>query len=307
MRCGQRGGCRDHDRPHRRETHLERPKNIDDYGLDGASCPSTSLCVGVGGAYAVITTDPTAAKPTWSTPAKIDGPLNSLRGVSCASTSLCVAVDQSGNAVITTDPSAVKPAWGAPKHLDDVGFDGVSCPSTSLCVAVGARDAVITTEPTAAKPTWSVQDTRLQGLDAELGGVSCPSTSLCVAVGARDALITTGPTAAKPSWSAGNHIDGTNSLEAVSCASASFCVAVDDVGNAVVGRAVAPSVAQVGARRQREMTPHRAQETIATLQKKEHQLSFTSADLGSTSADRPSRHLRPGRDQLALSRILAHA
>jgi hypothetical protein len=45
----------------------------------------------------LVTTDPTAARPTWS-PSKID--YYQLGAISCVSTSFCAAVDSAGNAVI---------------------------------------------------------------------------------------------------------------------------------------------------------------------------------------------------------------
>jgi hypothetical protein len=206
--------------------------------LSGVSCPSASLCVAVDNAgNGVISTDPTAATPTWSAPTVIDTP-NDLYGegqnlrVSCASTSLCVAVDDQGSAVITTNPTATKPTWSAPANIDANGSavtDGltdVSCPWTSLCVAVDALgNAVITTNPTAAKPTWRTTNVDANGLT----GVSCPSTSLCVALDSQgNAVIATNPTAAKPAWRKTHGINGP-----ISCPSTSLCVAVDAHGNAV--------------------------------------------------------------------------
>jgi hypothetical protein len=56
-----------------------------------------------------MTTHPTAASRTWSTPTNIDR-RNSLTGVSCPSTLLCVAVDVAGNVVVGTPPSPATPA-----------------------------------------------------------------------------------------------------------------------------------------------------------------------------------------------------
>src|SRR5450755_4321217 len=113
----QRGECGDLDRSDRGHAHLEPPANIDANSLSGVSCPSTSLCVAVDGfGNAVISTDPTAATPTWSPRANIDG-TNPLSGVSCPSTSLCVAVDGFGNAVISTDPTAATPTWSPPANI----------------------------------------------------------------------------------------------------------------------------------------------------------------------------------------------
>jgi hypothetical protein len=207
--------------------------------ISGVSCFSTSLCVasqgGGGGATpagVVISTDPTAVTPTWSTPADVDG-WDVLTGVSCPSTSLCAAVDGAGHAVVSTDPTAGAPTWSAPTQIDSNGLEGVSCVYPSLCVAVDfSGEAVISTDPTAATPTWSAP----KDIDGSnnLRAVSCPSTSLCVAVdGSGNAVISTDPTAPTSTWSA-SKIDGTNFLDGVSCPSISLCVAVDFDGHAVI-------------------------------------------------------------------------
>lgn len=152
-------------------------------GLSGISCASTSLCVAVNYSLgdAVITTDPTAASPTWRAPASIDA-MNQPVGVSCPSASLCVAVDAEGNVVISTDPTAASPTWSSPANIDGADiFAGVSCASVFLCAAADAEgNTVISTDPTVPKPTWSVP----RHIDSKsiLGGVACAAPSPCVAV-----------------------------------------------------------------------------------------------------------------------------
>jgi hypothetical protein len=63
--------------------------------LEDMSCPSPSLCVAVDSHdRAVISTDPTAARPTWYA-ANIKGVVD-LTAISCASTAFCIAVDSNG-------------------------------------------------------------------------------------------------------------------------------------------------------------------------------------------------------------------
>jgi hypothetical protein len=207
------------------------------------SCASTALCVSVGSevadtGYAVITTDPTAATPTWSTAEPIDAS-GSPTGVSCPSTSLCVAVDDNGNAVITTDPTAATPTWSTAKQIDP-GQEptGVSCASTALCVAVDNNgNEVTSTNPTAPTPTWSTAkqiDAATMTGGGFLAQVSCPSTSLCVSTQAEgDAVVTSNPTALSPAWSSPDSIDTGHLLIGLSCTamSTSFCVATDNYGN----------------------------------------------------------------------------
>jgi hypothetical protein len=66
-------------------------------------------------------------------------------------------------------------------------------------------------------------------------GLSCPSTGLCVGVDGNKVTWTTNPTAAKPAFhrlalEPATSSTGSVSLDAVSCASARFCVVVDDLG-----------------------------------------------------------------------------
>jgi hypothetical protein len=206
------------------------------------SCASTALCVSVAGGYASITTDPTAATPTWNTSKQPIDTNNDLDGVSCPLTSLCVAVDGDGDAVITTDPTATTPTWSGPTTIDS-GQEptGVSCASTALCVAVDNNgNEVTSTNPTAATPTWSAAkqiDAATMTGGGFLAQVSCPTTSLCVSVQAEgDVVVTNNPTAASPAWTSPNTIDTGHLLIALSCVSTStlFCVATDNFGNVFV-------------------------------------------------------------------------
>lgn len=162
--------------------------NVDDSNiLAGVSCPSTSLCVAVGGparfavssANVVTSTNPTGGAGAWSAPASIDGG-SSLTGISCPSPSLCVAVDGRGNVVTSTDPTGGPASWTA-ANVDGANLiSAVSCASSSWCVAVDTQGNVLTsTNPTGGASAWSaanVDDSR------ELTSVSCPSRRLCVAV-----------------------------------------------------------------------------------------------------------------------------
>ena len=126
--------------------------------LIGVSCPSSELCLAVDReGYATISTDPTAAAPTWRAPQRIDS-AGDLSGVSCPSSALCAAVDMHGNVVISTDPAAADPTWSAPVSVErHSGLSSVSCPSAALCVAVDLDgNAAISADPAAATPTWEV-------------------------------------------------------------------------------------------------------------------------------------------------------
>jgi hypothetical protein len=131
-------------------------------------------------------------------------------------------------------------------------LSSVSCASASLCVAVGYYTActadffcfqtgpaeAITTDPAGGARSWRL---------ANLGGwilnsVSCPTTKLCVAVGEGATqspsgqldsvvLASTHPTVGT-AWTLAA-VDRVNTLDRVSCATATQCVAVDASGNAI--------------------------------------------------------------------------
>ena len=201
------------------------------------SCASARLCVAVSGAGDVVTsTDPAAGASAWTVD-NVDG-TNPLRGVSCPSVSLCVAVDGAGNAVSSTDPAGGASAWKLAR-VDAVGSPrAIACPSVSLCVAVdGAGNAVSSTHPTAGAGAWKI--TRATDADQRLT-VSCPSTRLCLATdGGRNVAVSSNPTAGV--WRAervdtgagpecgkyGGQLGCDSGLTGLSCASVSFCVAVD--------------------------------------------------------------------------------
>jgi hypothetical protein len=198
--------------------------------LTSVSCPSVSLCVGVGGGI-VTSTNPTGGEKAWTPALSPDN--NLLTGVSCPSPNLCVAVDNRGNVVTSTDPTAGTNAWTT-TDVDGTNYlQAISCPSAELCVAVDYQGNVVTsTNPTGTSAAWSTANIA----SVPLNGVSCASPSLCVAVdyirGQAQALISTNPGGAAP-W-APTDVD-TQDLLAISCAPTSLCVAVGSVGQAVVG------------------------------------------------------------------------
>jgi hypothetical protein len=230
------------------------------------SCASESLCVAVGGADALSTSDPTASAPSWTTagidsvgsltavscapggpcvavddrgyafvnnagswssPTPIDGGTG-LTGVSCPTGSLCVAVDESGNVLASGNP--VSGAWGSPLDVDPGHkLESVSCASQALCVAVdNDGEALVSADPTSRAP-W-----RSERVDfAELPGVSCFAAGVCAAFDSDgDLLAGTDPTASTPSWTITPTPAGAP-LTGVSCASSGLCVGVDGAGEAL--------------------------------------------------------------------------
>jgi hypothetical protein len=183
-----------------------------EHGLGPVSCPSASFCIAAdnqGNAF-------TFSGSTWTGPQALGGLF--LSSVSCVS-SFCAAVDYNGRAVVYDGTS-----WDSPVSTGESfesALGSISCSSTSFCVAVGGDDAV-----TYNGFTWSGPVTiDPHGADS----VSCVP-SFCIAVGGEYAVTYNGA-----SWETPTKIDSLEEplLRSVSCASSSFCVAVDDNGNAL--------------------------------------------------------------------------
>jgi len=210
--------------------------------LTGVSCPSSAFCVAVDAAGNVLTSaDPNAGAGHWS--AESVDPGNAFLSVSCASQDLCVAVDDAGNVATSTDPAAGPLAWTVANIDGTVPLNGVSCaPGTTLCVAAPATGGVLaTSDPVAGSAGWLASPP----LSAKaLNWVSCASVSLCVAVGDTGSMeFSLGPFGTVqwvPSLTGESAGSPAPSLLGVSCSS-SFCVAVDDDGNAIAGTPPAAS------------------------------------------------------------------
>lgn len=192
--------------------------------LDGVSCPSSGLCVGVDAFGNVVTsTEPTGGAGTWIL-VNVDGG-NRIWGVSCTSAPVCVAVDSAGDVVTSTEPTSGASKWSV-THVDGShAILGVSCVSGPLCVAVdSAGDVLTSTDPSGGEHAWTV--THVDG--HLIRNVSCASSSLCVAVDeAGNVIVSTQPVVG--TWAVA-HVDGETYILGVSCPSTSLCVAVDAAG-----------------------------------------------------------------------------
>jgi hypothetical protein len=156
--------------------------------LFGISCPSTTLCVAVGGNNTIASSSTPTAPGGWN----------------------AVYVDE-----------GVQP--GSPNQRQ---LKGVSCPSTTLCIAVGFLGKIITsTDPTGPASGWSVADLNPTGANIHLFGVSCPTTTFCVAVPSGGEIATsTNPTGGAEAWTI-PHLPAPLELRGISCDSPSFCAA----------------------------------------------------------------------------------
>ena len=144
---------------------------------------------------------------------------SSISVVSCASATLCAAVDNGGDVHFWKNGT-----WSAPEHLNAGGsLSSISCPTTTFCVATGGEAVAYNGR------TWH----EVGSLSSrDIYQISCPTTTFCAATGASGLP-------GKPSslavfnghtWSVQNTVSTgkvSDRVLDVSCASATYCVAVN--------------------------------------------------------------------------------
>ena len=133
-----------------------------------------------------------------------------------------------GHQSASTTPTTVKPrAWSAPTNVGHgVALGALSCPATTSCIALGDQGQAYHY----AAGAWSgpVATGAASGATGS-PSLSCSGTSFCMAVwrGGADAVVWNGR-----SWSTPMTISGSQAIQAVGCASSTFCVVIDGVGDA---------------------------------------------------------------------------
>jgi hypothetical protein len=220
--------------------------------LVGVSCKSSSTCVAVGyaadpqgnpqGTLAEVRNGTAWRIVPSPNPAGAAG--SGMSGVSCTSPSVCVGVgtafDSSGNSIGTLTERWDRMRWSiqpTPTSNSPGSFlYAVSCTSSNACTAVGSSGAGVVMAERWNGTSWRIQPmpTPAGAQISFLTGVSCTSATACTAVGGSfdssfNALGTVAeqwngttwalqpsPTTASPG----------NTLNAVSCTSASACTAV---------------------------------------------------------------------------------
>ena len=221
--------------------------------LQGVSCVTSSFCMAAGDADNG-TADQTLMEQwngaTWSVvPSPNTSPtsLNSLSGMSCVTSSFCVAVGEAevGSADQTLVEQWNGASWSivaspstSPTQANSL--QAVSCVSASFCMAAGyandgTADQALIEQWNGA--TWSILPTAdsSPSLSNYFDGVTCASTTFCEAVGSSSNGSvymtridqwngTAWSTVATPNYPTATY----NSLNGVSCAGASFCVAVGE-------------------------------------------------------------------------------
>lgn len=170
---------------------------------------------------------------SWSTPVRIEpaglsSDYSSLYGVSCASSTFCAAVDESGSALFWRSGK-----WSSPQTVWAGGtLNSVSCPTTTFCMAMSAGGNAVNYNG----QSWSTPVTVGPSATYE---VSCPTVTFCAtaaASGTPGAPSTVG-TFNGGSWST-FQTSTTGALNDrildVSCATPTFCVAVNLDGHAII-------------------------------------------------------------------------
>jgi hypothetical protein len=196
------------------------------------SCVSASFCMAVtehrveGHEHGYVLTYTGGA---WSAPIEIDGEA-ALRSVSCASEVFCVAVGGHDAAIYTGG------AWSAPSEIDAEGnLRGVSCPTSSFCVATVEHNSppwTIGEALTYNGSAWSTPSEIPRAPDNEpfdVGSVSCVSSSFCMAAARSEGAAAT---LESGTWSAWMPLELNGGISSVSCPAVSFCVMVNEVGQA---------------------------------------------------------------------------
>ncbi len=220
--------------------------------LMSVGCATVALCVAVDDAGNVtVSTDPAGGSGAWTT-AHVDELQASSRpnSVSCPSTTLCLIATTNG--VLTSiNPTGGARAWNLTQFPGaNRGYD-VACPNTSLCVAT-TDGGFFTTSTPAVGSSWRYESVSPQSTPSS---VSCPTVSLCIAgdSGYAYLLETTDPAGGPGAWNAIDILEpppnnyfyegqqgsgftpATSHLPtSISCATASFCVAVNGTGAAYV-------------------------------------------------------------------------
>lgn len=211
-------------------------KALADHRIDGGRCVHVLtmlvLTALIAGLIAITSAGAKAAGPQalihvapspegWAVGQPIDND-GVFSSISCASSTFCMAV---GSAATRWNGKA----WTPPQAVTGGGvLSSVSCPTSTFCLAVGTLgDQGVAASWT--RGVWS--RVRVIDPDGTLAAVSCPSTVFCMAVGA--AAISWNGT----EWSTPSSVDPDgDGMDAISCPTASFCLAGDEVGAALTWR-----------------------------------------------------------------------
>lgn len=145
--------------------------------------------------------------------------------ISCVSRDFCMAY---GMAQATAGPPSAEiyngKSWTPPQKIDST-YGVVSCPSTSFCEAFDTAGRALTYRHGSWSKPKTVDPSERNNPGYEY--ISCPSSKFCLAVGRNTFVVRRGT-----SWGSPGHIKHGGLADGESCASRSFCVEINDTGDA---------------------------------------------------------------------------
>lgn len=213
--------------------------------LDSVTCPSVTLCVAgmnewsneQGGGTSLkfaTSTNPTGGAGAWTVFA---GPSNVdyLTQLACSPGKVCAGGDDGAGVVASTNPIGGTAAWSRVTNLTSQ-LQYVACPSIALCIGADFQGRLAYSTAPASTHKWH-QAKLPRG--RFLTTVSCSSATSCGATGGDGRHLTAVLTSTRPTspsrWTAQTFSARGDRLNAISCRSSSFCVAVGDRGLVAVG------------------------------------------------------------------------
>ncbi len=189
-------------------------KGSGDTGIETLSCPVAGFCVGqTFEGYSTV-----LKNGSWSGLTRTD-PDGFVLSVSCPTATFCAALDSVGEVAFLRGS-----AWSRAAMVDpqDFGSGGISCTSASFCAMADGNGRVYLYNGS----HWSQGATVTSALSggSPLASVSCASPAMCEAIGiSGDAYSFNGRTWSKPFMTG---LEENGYLQAVSCPSTTFCMAV---------------------------------------------------------------------------------
>jgi hypothetical protein len=210
--------------------------------IDQVSC-AKGFCAAIDSKGYVLTSAAPGTRHMWSREKLAINVANDpLTTVSCASASLCLVGDEAGNVFTSVDPVGTHATWTR-HRISSTSINTVSCPLVTFCMAADNAGRVFTsTDPRGeARAKWKSTQTFPHGGRADPLAADCVGTQMCVfgdEIG-YEFTNSLGRPGGSVGWTsqdvAGSFAAGTdNSISGVSCPTTHLCVAVDDVGDAII-------------------------------------------------------------------------
>ena len=195
--------------------------------LDSVSCASASFCMALddGGEAFVFNGSgwgPAVAIDDADMPGNLGGDL------SCPTSGFCMAVLNNGKAVAYEAGSWSQPVVVASREVGpNLYLGAVSCTSASFCVAIGGYPGGNTLGFTYDGSTWSAQANVDQAAATGPGEVSCAASTFCKAIDPAAGILTYDGSGWLGPATLGADYPGPDGLNALSCATANFCIGVN--------------------------------------------------------------------------------